>query len=91
MLAPARGFLHAGREPCEVSFIEPKQKVLSTGFAGGIRKPQSGRSLSRMRGKDGEGPGLGDSKPFTKGVARRKGSARGHGSNLPIAKRFRPA
>ena len=51
--------------------------------------PQSGRSLSRMRGKDGEEPGLGDSRPFTKGVARRKGSARGHGTNLPIAKRFR--
>lgn len=54
-----------------------------------MSSPQSGRSLSRMRGKDGEEPGLGDSRPFTKGVARRKGSARGHGSNLPIAKRFR--
>jgi len=37
---------------------------------------------------DGEEPGLGDSRLFTKGMARRKGSARGHRSNLPIAKRF---
>ncbi len=93
MRAPARGSLHAAREPCEVSFIESKQKLLSSGFAGGIGKPQSGpqsgQSLSRMCREDGEEPGLGDSRPFTKGVARSKGSARGHGSNLPIAKWFR--